>query len=144
METASRNSEENDLNEEDEDTLVNNKPFEFMAFSAYAVDKFDMEESNKVLLPPSFLSILMQTDVPNPMIFSLKNVTSGKKTYVGVIEFLADEGCCFIPQWLFEQLGLFDMSPVTVTLEKEIPKGNYMKIRPLETAFIELPDPRSL
>jgi len=33
---------------------------------------------------------------------------------------------------------------VTVTLNTEIPKGKYVKIRPQKKAFIELSDPRAV
>ena len=50
---------------------------------------------------------------------------------------------CHLPVWMMENLFLEEGSEVilrNVTLNK----GNFMKIQPHETAFIDLPDPKAI
>ena len=70
------------------------------AFPGYMMDRFDLEEGNKVLLPPSALQMLSSHNVPYPMIFCLLNSHNGKQTFVGVLEFIAPDGKCFLPNWV--------------------------------------------
>ena len=39
------------------------------------------------------------------MIFCLTNIKTGKSTHVGVLEFTAEEGICYAPQWIFNTLS---------------------------------------
>ena len=42
------------------------------------------------------------------MIFRLTNTVNNKIIYVGVLEFIAEEGTCVVPNWLFESEGMFE------------------------------------
>ena len=44
--------------------------------------------------------MLANQNVPNPMIFCIQNTFLNKMTYVGVLEFVADEGTCILPNWV--------------------------------------------
>jgi len=46
------------------------------------------------------------------MIFMLSNPQMGKKTHCGVLEFSADEGVCYLPRWIMDQLFLEDGAEV--------------------------------
>jgi len=66
-----------------------------------------------------------------------------KKSYVGVLEFSAEEDMCHLPVWLMDNLFLEEGAEVilrNVTLDK----GTFMKFRPHETKFIDLPDPKAI
>ena len=67
-----------------------------------------------------------------------------KQTYVGVLEFVAQEGICIMPTQVFQNLNLEVSQQVNVALTPDIPKGKFIQIQPHETAFIELPDPRAV
>ena len=41
-------------------------------------------------------------------------------------------------------MGLMEEELINIFLAHGVPKADYVKIRPHQTAFIELPDPRSL
>lgn len=97
-----------------------------------------------MLLPPSALNVLAIQTVPNPMIFCIQNMFLNKQTYVGVLEFVAEEGICILPTQIFQNLGLELYQVVNVALTPDIPKGKFIQIQPHETAFIELPDPRAV
>ena len=91
----------------------------------------------------STLDILSQQNVEYPMIFKISNVMLNKWSYVGVLEFTAQEGQCVLPLWLFNNLLLEPGQQVGVSLESKVPKGKYVKIQPHQTEFIEMPDPRA-
>jgi ubiquitin fusion degradation protein 1 len=57
----------------------------------------------------------------------VNNAQMGRKTHCGVLEFSADEGVCYLPNWMMNQLFLEDGSEVilrNVTLQK----GKFIKI----------------
>lgn len=82
------------------------------------------------------------------MIFKLMSTLDVKETFVGVLEFIAPEGTCMIPNWLYEQMGFKDYDDggvmVNIMLENHLPKGTMVKLQPHETAFIDLSDPRAI
>lgn len=43
-----------------------------------------------------------------PMIFKLTNTANSKVTYVGVLEFIAEEGTVIVPHWIFENNGMYE------------------------------------
>ena len=96
------------------------------------------------MLPPSALNQLAIQQVPNPMIFCIQNMFLNKQTYVGVLEFVAQEGIVIMPTQIFQNLNLEVNQTVSVALTPDIPKGKFIQIQPHETAFIELPDPRAV
>jgi ubiquitin fusion degradation protein 1 len=54
----------------------------------------------KVFLPPSALDKLTKLHIAYPMIFELINGNAGKTTHAGVLEFTAEEGRIYLPQWV--------------------------------------------
>lgn len=67
-----------------------------------------------------------------------------KTVYVGVLEFVAPEDSVIVPFWLFNELKLNDGEMVRVGIVDYLPKANFAKLRPHKTAFIDLPDPRTV
>lgn len=113
------------------------------AYPALYLGREDLEAGNKVLLPPAILHNLSQYRLPQPMMFVLQNTMLGNSTNVGVLEFIADNGMCILPNWLFEQLNLDYGAEVNLMLQSA-PKGKFVKLQPHKTEFIELPDPRAI
>ena len=66
-----------------------------------------------------------------------------KKSYCGVLEFSADEGTCILPIWLMNNLYLEEGAEI-ILRNVNLQKGNFMKIQPHQTAFIDLPDPKAI
>ena len=90
----------------------------FLVFSCF---REDIDKGDKILLPALCCSTNCITSsregIKSPMIFCLQNPTLGKLTYCGVLEFVAEEGCCYIPQWMFKMLKFPELgSPGTVCL----------------------------
>lgn len=54
----------------------------------------------KVFLPPSALDKLTRLHIAYPMLFQLINGNAGKTTHAGVLEFTAEEGRIYLPQWV--------------------------------------------
>jgi hypothetical protein len=92
--------------------------------------------SNYINLPVRSLERLSNLHMNNTYFFELKS-ESKEFVYVGVKEFISTDGCVELPCWLSEQL---QTDYVNVTLMKDIPKGEYIKIEPQEEEFFSLPD----
>jgi ubiquitin fusion degradation protein 1 len=59
-----------------------------------------------------------------------------------VLEFSAEEGVCHIPVWMMNNLFLEEGSEIIIR-NMNLSKGKSVKLRPHETAFIDLPDPKA-
>lgn len=93
--------------------------------------------SNYVNLPSSILERISKMKNQHlPYHFQLKT-SFDLVTYVGVKEFTAPDNCIEVPTWLAEQLA---DDYLMVTFLKDIPKGDYVKIQPLEKKFFDLPE----
>ncbi|KAK1976839.1 ubiquitin fusion degradation protein UFD1-domain-containing protein [Colletotrichum cereale] len=95
--------------------------------------------------------------LPNPMMFRLVNQTNGNVVYAGIREFSADEGEIALGPYLMEALGILStdfgsestsspsidltddsikQSQPRVTVHaKQLPKGTYVRLRPLEAGY---------
>ena len=64
----------------------------------------DVDEGDKIYLPQSALDNLAHMNVQYPMLFEIENNLVGKKSHCGVLEFSAEEGWCYMPHWMMENL----------------------------------------
>lgn len=48
----------------------------------------------------SFLVCTGRLNITYPMLFKLTNKNSDRMTHCGVLEFVADEGICYLPHWV--------------------------------------------
>jgi ubiquitin fusion degradation protein 1 len=55
---------------------------------------------SKIFLPPSALDKVSKLHVQWPIMLELINGDKGKHTHGGVLEFVAEEGRAYIPQWV--------------------------------------------
>jgi len=92
--------------------------------------------SNYINLPVRSLERLSNLHTSNTYFFELKS-ESKELVYVGVKEFISTDSCVEVPCWLSEQL---QTDYANITLIKNIPKGEYIKIEPQEEEFFSLPD----
>ena len=72
--------------------------------SSTAMAGRDVDEGDKIFLPPSALDRLARMNVEYPMLFEIKNDFIGKVTHCGVLEFSAEEGWCYMPFWMMQNL----------------------------------------
>ncbi|OHE99624.1 ubiquitin fusion degradation protein [Colletotrichum orchidophilum] len=95
--------------------------------------------------------------LPNPLMFRLVNPKNGNIVYAGIREFSAEEGEITLGPYLMEALGLhptvfaddsatkepsdltsgvvFDAHPRLTVHAKQLPKGTYVRLRPLEAGY---------
>jgi hypothetical protein len=104
----------------------------------FAIDKPNLDLSNYIILPPSYLKNIENCETP--YYFKITNNSNSLSTYVGVKEFEAQEGWVIIPLWICQNLGLNNQEEVDVKLVKDIIlEGKSVTFKPLEKEFCELP-----
>ena len=63
-------------------------------------DREDLNFGGKNMMPPSALEKLTRLHITYPMLFELTNGQEGKTTHAGVLEFVAEEGKIYLPNWV--------------------------------------------
>ena len=109
------------------------------SFACHPSRTYD-EFTDKIVLPESALERLGQRNIVWPMLFELKNAALGTKTHCSVKEFVAEEGNCYIPYWMMQNLGLEEGSLITLR-NVSLPKARFTKFRPQQVEFLEMSDP---
>lgn len=108
-----------------------------------SIRKDDANFGGKIFMPPSALEQLSRLEVSYPMLFELENETTELKTHCGVLEFTSEEGRSYLPQWMFDTLGLQVGGLVKIT-NTTLPLGSNIKIQPQSEDFLEISDPRAV
>jgi len=76
-----------------------------------------------------------KNQLPHPLTFRLVNANNGRVVYAGIREFSAEEGCATLSNFLQQALDLKD-DGVQITIHaRQIPKGTFVKLRPLEAGY---------
>lgn len=104
------------------------------------------ESSNfggKIFLPPSALNRLTMLNISYPMLFELHSEETDLKTFGGVLEFIAEEGRVYIPQWMMESLAVSPGSIIKIT-NTNLALGSFVKIEPQSTDFLDISDPKAV
>jgi ubiquitin fusion degradation protein 1 len=76
-------------------------------------------------------------------------VTNQKKTNCGVLEFTAEEGTCFVPNWIMTNLDINEGQSVYIR-NVSLPQATFIKFKPVlnlcktQLEFLELTDPRAV
>ncbi|KAJ2849382.1 ubiquitin fusion degradation protein [Coemansia brasiliensis] len=124
-------------------------------YSAYPIaayqqgNKMDANYGGKIFMPPSSLDEISQLEVVYPLLFKLQNDEEedeqGKKprTHCGVLEFTAEEGRVYLPQWMMETLRLAPGSAVEV-INVALLHGSLVKIQPQSVDFLDISDHRAV
>ena len=107
----------------------------FQSLKAFAC----LSNGDKINLPESILEILLTMEVQYPLTFEI--ITNQNKTHCGVLEFSADEGSCFIPQWIMNNLKIKEGDMIYI---RNVPleRATFVKFKP-ELKFLELSNPRA-
>lgn len=128
-----------------------NYTVQLRCFSAPFFQKYDKDKINelnyggKILLPSSSLDNLIRRHIQWPMLFKITplNPECQRVTHAGVLEFLAEEGKCYLPSWMMDQLGLTEGELVSIE-NKSLPSATYAKFKPLSTDFLHISNPRAM
>lgn len=122
-----------------------NRRFEeqYHCYSVAYADKSHLEKGDKILLPPSAFDTLARLQVDYPMLFRLSSSTDNRMTHCGVLEFTAEEGTCYIPFWMMQNLLIEEGAVITVT-NVSLPKASFVKLQPQSVDFLEISNPRAV
>ncbi|BHF58201.1 Ubiquitin recognition factor in ER-associated degradation protein 1 [Sparganum proliferum] len=102
-----------------------------------------MEYGGKILLPPSALEHLTRLNVQYPMLFKLTNKKASRHTHCGVLEFVADEGMCYVPYWMLRNLHLEEGDMVHVK-SVALPVATFAKFQPQDESFLDIFNPKAV
>lgn len=103
----------------------------------------NLNYGGKVILPQSALNKLTMLNISYPMLFELASEETELKTYGGVLEFTAEEGRAYLPQWMMETLAIAPGGLLKVT-NTNLELGSFVKIEPQSTDFLNISDPKAV
>ncbi len=105
--------------------------------------KKEANYGGKVFLPQSALNRLTMLNIRYPMLFKLTSETSKKSTHSGVLEFTAEEGRCYMPQWMLDTLQCQPGTLVKIQTT-DLPLGSFVKLEPQSVNFLDITDPKAV
>ncbi|XP_014620124.2 ubiquitin recognition factor in ER-associated degradation protein 1 [Glycine max] len=94
-------------------------------------------------MPPSALLRLAHLDIVYPMLFELRNPSAERVTHCGVLEFTADEGIIYMPEWMMKNMKLQERNTV-ILKNTHVPRATYAKLQPHTKDFLDISDPKSI
>ncbi|KAJ3129109.1 Ubiquitin recognition factor in ER-associated degradation protein 1, partial [Irineochytrium annulatum] len=107
-------------------------------------ERDEVSFGGKILLPPSALAKLATLHIAYPMLFELTNDSlRERKTHAGVLEFIAEEGKVFLPQWMMSTLLLQEGALIRCK-NVNLPLGQFVKLQPQGVEFLDISDPKAV
>ncbi|TYJ20398.1 hypothetical protein E1A91_A09G262000v1, partial [Gossypium mustelinum] len=104
----------------------------------------DLSVGNRIIMPSMDLEFIIENQVPLPLQFEIHNLSEGKFSHCGVLEFSGHEdGVVFLPDWMMENLQLKACDFVYMK-NKKLEQGSYIKIQPHTSDFISIPNPKAV
>lgn len=99
----------------------------------------NIDDGDKIILPPSALDAIAQMNVEYPLLFEVSR--GAKTTHCGVLEFSAEEGRCYMPYWMMQNLNVSEGAIVTLK-NTSLSKATFVKFKPQSVNFLEVSNPR--
>ncbi|VEU22807.1 DEKNAAC103867 [Brettanomyces naardenensis] len=106
-------------------------------------NKETVNYGGKVFLPQSALHKLTMMNIRYPMLFAITSETSGKSTHSGVLEFTAEEGRCYMPQWMLDTINAEPGTLVKIQTT-DLAQGTFVKLEPQSVDFLDISDPKAV
>ncbi|XP_048467319.1 ubiquitin recognition factor in ER-associated degradation protein 1 isoform X4 [Rhincodon typus] len=106
-------------------------------------DRSDVEKGGKIIMPPSALDQLSRLNITYPMLFKLTNRKTDRMTHCGVLEFVAEEGICYLPHWMMQNLLLEEGGLVQVE-SVNLMVATYSKFQPQAPDFLDITNPKAV
>uniref|UniRef100_A0A1I8M523 Ubiquitin fusion degradation protein 1 homolog n=1 Tax=Musca domestica TaxID=7370 RepID=A0A1I8M523_MUSDO len=106
-------------------------------------ERQDVENGGKIIMPPSALDSLTRLNVEYPMLFKLINNKKARTSHAGVLEFVADEGKCYLPYWMMDNLLLEEGDILTIE-SVSLPVAKFSKFQPHSTDFLDITNPKAV
>lgn len=103
----------------------------------------ELNYGSKILLPVSALDKVSKLHVQWPLTMELVNGEKELHTHAGVLEFVAEEGRAYLPQWMMQtlQLDVGDMIQIKTT---SLSPAKRVKLQPQSVNFLEISDPKAV
>ncbi|XP_071918259.1 uncharacterized protein [Coffea arabica] len=118
----------------------------YFCHSFATIQKHELDKGNKILMPASALDCLSALRIHYPMMFSIQNIyddSGGRTSHCGVLEFTAEGGSIFAPQWMMDSLKILE-GDLVLLKSVYLPKGTFVKLQPHTTDFINLSNPKAV
>lgn len=106
-------------------------------------ERSDVEKGGKIIMPPSALDTLTRLNVEYPMLFKLTNKKKTRTSHAGVLEFVADEGKCYLPYWMMDNL-LLEEGDILNIESVSLPVATFSKFQPHNTDFLDITNPKAV
>ncbi|ROW06567.1 hypothetical protein VMCG_04430 [Cytospora schulzeri] len=106
-------------------------------------ERTDLNYGSKILLPPSALDKVSKLHVQWPLLMELVNGEKGSHTHAGVLEFVAEEGRAYLPQWMMQTL-LLDVGDMIQIRTTSLELARLVKLQPQSVNFLDISDPKAV
>ncbi|KPM37221.1 hypothetical protein AK830_g9354 [Neonectria ditissima] len=103
----------------------------------------ELNYGSKIILPASALDKVSKLHVQWPLLMEMINGEKGKHSHAGVLEFIAEEGRAYIPQWMMETLGM-DVGDMIQIRTTSLELAKMVKLQPQSVNFLEISDPKAV
>ncbi|CCC10958.1 hypothetical protein SMACR_04187 [Sordaria macrospora] len=110
---------------------------------APGAERPELNYGSKILLPPSALDKVSRLHVQWPIMLELINGSLGAHTHAGVLEFVAEEGRAYIPQWMMQTLKL-EVGDIIQIKTTSLELAKLVKLQPQSVNFLDISDPRAV
>lgn len=106
-------------------------------------ERTDVDRGGKIILPGSALEHLTRLHIQFPMLFKLINKSKNRETHCGVLEFVAEEGRCYLPYWMMRNLWLSEGEIIQVQYVN-LDIARFAKFQPQSVDFLEITNPKAV
>ncbi|KAK4190266.1 ubiquitin fusion degradation protein 1 [Podospora australis] len=110
---------------------------------APGAERPELNYGSKIFLPASALEKISRLHVQWPIMLEIHNGAAGKHSHAGVLEFVAEEGKAYIPQWMMQTLGL-DVGDMIQIKTTSLELAKLVKLQPQDVKFLEITDPKAV
>jgi len=110
---------------------------------APGAERPDLNFGSKIILPPSALDKVSKLHVQWPLLMELINGEKGLHSHAGVLEFIAEEGRAYIPQWMMVTLGM-DVGDMIQIRTTSLELAKLVRLQPQSTKFLDISDPKAV
>ncbi|KAI0389442.1 ubiquitin fusion degradation protein UFD1-domain-containing protein [Xylariaceae sp. FL0594] len=110
---------------------------------APGAERPELNYGSKIFLPPSALQKISQLHVQWPLMMELVNGEKERFTHAGVLEFVAEEGRAYIPQWMMQCLQL-DVGDLIQIKSTSLALAKMVKLQPQSVNFLDISDPKAV
>lgn len=124
------------------------RPFNTM-YRCYSVSMLpgtgrdNVDRGGRIFLPQSALDQLTRLNIVYPMLFKLTSPQKNRTTHCGVLEFVADEGKCYMPYWMMRNLLLEEGAFVKIE-SVSLPVATFSKFQPQSVDFLDITNPKAV